>query len=70
MALVVKNSPANEGDVRDKGFDPWIRKIPWRRVRRYTPVFLGFSGGSEVIEFDCNVGYLGSIPELRRSLEK
>ena len=22
------------------GFDPWIRKIPWRRARQPTPVFL------------------------------
>ena len=30
MALVVKNPPANVGDVRHQ-FDPWIGKIPWRR---------------------------------------
>ena len=38
---VVKNMPANAGDVRDSGliprlskrlgFDPWVSKIPWRR---------------------------------------
>ena len=61
MVLVVKNS-ANERDVRDNGFDPWIRKIPGR-AWQYTPVFLNFSGGSEGKEFDCNVGDLGSIPE-------
>ena len=22
------------------GFDPWVRKIPWRRVWQSTPVFL------------------------------
>ena len=22
------------------GFDPWIRKIPWRKARQPTPVFL------------------------------
>ena len=38
-ALVVKNPPANAGDVRDVGFDPWVRKIPWRRERLPTPVF-------------------------------
>ena len=27
MALVVKNLPANAGDIRHK-FDPWIGKIP------------------------------------------
>ena len=30
MALVVKNPPANAGDIRD-GFSPWV-KIPWRRA--------------------------------------
>ena len=30
MALVVKSSPANAGDTRENGFDPWARKIPWR----------------------------------------
>jgi len=39
-ALVVKNPPANAGDVRDVGFDPWVRKIPWRREQLSTPVFL------------------------------
>ena len=31
VALVVKNQPANAGDIRD-GFDPWVQKIPWRRA--------------------------------------
>ena len=22
------------------GFDPWVGKIPWRRARQHTPVFL------------------------------
>ena len=39
-ALVVKNLPANAGDARDAGFDPWVRKIPWRREQISTPVFL------------------------------
>ena len=30
VALVVKNLPANAGDMR-RGFNPWVRKIPWRR---------------------------------------
>ena len=37
VALMVKNSPASTEDVR---FDPWVRKIPWRRARQPTPVFL------------------------------
>ena len=38
VALVVKNLPASAGDMRS-GFDPWVRKIPWRR-KYSTPVFL------------------------------
>jgi len=34
-----KEPPANAGDMRH-GFDPWVRKIPWRRARLPTPVFL------------------------------
>ena len=36
-ATVVKNLPANAGGV---GFDPWVRKIPWRRKWQLTPEFL------------------------------
>ena len=30
VVLVVKNPPANAGDRHR--FDPWVRKIPWRRA--------------------------------------
>ena len=40
MALEVKNSPAIAGDVKRRGFDPLVRKIPWRRKLQPTPVFL------------------------------
>ena len=49
-------------------FDSWVGKIPWRRDRLPTPVFLGFPGGSDVEESTCNVGDLGSISGLGRSL--
>ena len=39
VVLVVKNPAANAGDLR-LGFDPWVRKIPWRRPWQPTPVFL------------------------------
>ena len=39
MAQMVKNLPANAGDMR-LGFDPWIGKISWRRAWQPTPVFL------------------------------
>ena len=48
-------------------FDSWVRKIPWRRDRLPTPVFLGFPGGSAGKESSCNVGDLGSIPGLGKS---
>ena len=28
MALVVKNPPANAGDIKRHKFDPWVRKTP------------------------------------------
>ena len=36
---MVKNPPAN-ADVERLGFDPWVRKIPWRRAWQPTAVFL------------------------------
>ena len=35
VVRVVKNPPANAWDMRC-GFDPWIRKIPWRRAWKPT----------------------------------
>ena len=48
-------------------FDSWVRKMPWRRDRLPTPVFLGFPCGSAGKESACIVGDLGSIPGLGRS---
>ena len=50
-------------------FDSCIWKIPWRRDRLPTPVFMGFPGGSDVEESASNTGDLGSIPGLGRSSE-
>ena len=36
---MVKNLPANEGDMRHK-FTPWVGKISWRRAWQPSPVFL------------------------------
>ena len=36
---MIKNPPANAGDMT-RGFDPWIRKILWRRAWQPIPVFL------------------------------
>ena len=37
---MVKNLPANAGNVRDSVFDLWVRKILWRREWQSTPGFL------------------------------
>ena len=52
-----KESTHNAGDPSSS-----IGKIPWRRDRLPTPVFLGFPCGSAVKESACNVGDLDSIP--------
>ena len=63
MAQQVKNPPAmQETPVRFLG-----QKIPWRRDRLPTTVFLGFPGDSDVRESTCNVGDMGSILGLGRS---
>ena len=59
-----KESTCNAGDPR---FDSWVRKIPWRRDKLPTPVFLGSAGGSDGKESTCNVGDLDSILGLGRS---
>ena len=59
---VGKESACNAGD-----HDSWVGKIPWRRGRLPTPVFLGFPCGLAGKESACNVGDLGSIPGLGRS---
>ena len=37
---MVKNLPANVGDIRDEGLISRVRKIPWTRAWQPTPVFL------------------------------
>ena len=48
-------------------FESWLEKIPWRRDRLPTPVFLDFPRGSDSRESACNAGDQDSIPELGRS---
>ena len=50
--------------------DSWVGKIPWRRDRLPTPVFLGFPCVSACKESACNAGDLGSLPGLGRSPEE
>ena len=56
--LVVKNPPANAGDTRLTGFDPWVGKIPWRRKWQPSPVFLpGKSHGQRSLVGYCPLGH-------------
>ena len=38
-SAVVKNLPANAKRQKKHEFDPWVRKIPWRREWQPTPAF-------------------------------
>ena len=61
-AQLVKNPPAKQETlVRFQG------KIPWRRDRLPTPVFLGFPGDSDSKESTHSVRDMGSITVLGRS---
>ena len=63
VAQLAKNPLAmQETPVRS-----WVGKIPWRRDRLPTPVFMGFPGGSDGKESACNAGNLGSLPGVGRS---
>ena len=64
VAQLVNHLPA----IQETQFDSWIKKVPWRRDRLPTPVYLDFPGGLDRKELACNVGDLGSIPGLGRSL--
>ena len=66
MAQLVKNLPA----VQETWVQSLVGKIPWRRERPPTPVFLGFPCGSAGKESACSVGDLGSIPGWEDPLEK
>ena len=37
---MIKNLPASAGDAGDMGFNPWGRKVPWRRKWQTTPGLL------------------------------
>ena len=45
----------------------WVRKIPWKRDRLPSPVFMGFPGGSDGKESACKAEDPSSIPESGRS---
>ena len=52
-ASLVAQLVKNRLQCRRLWFDSWVGKIPWRRDRLPTPVFLGYSGGSDGEESTC-----------------
>ena len=63
IAQLINNLPA----MQETPVQFLDQEDPLRRDRLPTPVFIGFPGGSDGKESACNVGDLGSIPELGRS---
>ena len=62
VAHLAKNPPV----IRTPQFNSWVGKIPWRRDRLPTPVFLDFPGSSVGKESAFKVGDLGSVSGLGR----
>ena len=58
VAQLVKNPPA----MWRPGFDPWVGKIPWRRERLPTPVFLPG-------ESDAQKSLVGYNPRAHKELD-
>ena len=64
IAQLVKKPTAMQ---ENPGSIPGSGRIPWRRARLPTPVFLDLPCGSAGKESACNEGDLGFIPGLERS---
>ena len=45
--------------MQETQFNSWVGKVPWRRGRLPTAVFLHFPDGSDSEDSTCNVGDLG-----------
>ena len=58
VAQLAKSRPV----VQETPVQPLGRKIPWRRDRLPTPVFLSFPCGSAGKESSCDAGDAGSVP--------
>ena len=59
VVLVVKNLPASVGKRKRCKFDPWVRKIPWKRAWQSTPVvLLGESHGQSSLVSHDPVGHM------------
>ena len=68
MVLVIKNSPANAGDIRDAGLIPGLGRSPGEGNVYLFQCSWGFPGGSDCKESACSAGDLGLIPGSGRFL--
>ena len=62
VALILKNPPANVGDIRDTGSIPGLGRFPSRKARQHTPVFLPG-------EFHGHRSLMGYSPWGRKELD-
>ena len=68
MASLLAQRKESSRNAGDPIWISWVGKIPWRRDRLPTPVFLGFPGGSDGKESTCNVGDLGWEDPLKEGM--
>ena len=61
VTLVEKGLPEEAARCKRCRFDPWVRKIPWRRPGKLTPVFLS---GKSLVPGSL-AGYKESKPQLK-----
>ena len=69
MARVVKNHPADAGDIRDVGLIPESGRSPGEGNRNPLQYSWGFPGGSDGKESAHNMGDPGSMPRSGSLLE-
>jgi len=61
---VVKNLPANAGDVGDIGLIPGLGRFPWRRKSHPTPILLAGKSHGQRIPVGYSLGVAKSQTQL------
>ena len=51
VALVIKNLPANAGDVRDAGSIPGLGRSPLEKEMEPTPIFLPKESPGQLVDY-------------------
>ena len=58
LVLVVKNPSASAGGGKSCGFDPWVRKIPWKKAWQPTTIDWRWSERRSRVKGGSQVGVL------------